>query len=158
MSLKPSLSFRLSSREKPRRRRVERLSPAAKARSLRRPRLEQLEDRSVLSLAAGALTPPPSFDAIEGVAFSNVPVFQFTDESLTDAASAFTATVNTGDATLTSDLNPDNVQIVGGSGSFYCFCRTNTSKSSAMERSACKWSGATDRQAPAQTSMFPIRR
>ena len=61
------------------------------------------------------LTPPA---ATEGVAFSNVVVFHFTDADPSGTATDYVATVNTGNATLTSTLNPDNVTIVANNGGF----------------------------------------
>src|SRR6185437_8389260 len=67
------------------------------------------------ALTAGALTPPV---ATEGAAFSNVVVFHFTDADPAGTATDYTATVQTGDATLTSIANQSNVQIVASSGGF----------------------------------------
>src|SRR5207244_7474876 len=64
-------------------------------------------------LAAGAFTPPV---ATEGAAFSNVVVFHFTDADPAGTADDYTATVVTGDATLTSAANPGSVQVVAHSG------------------------------------------
>jgi hypothetical protein len=61
------------------------------------------------ALIAGVLTPPV---AVEGQAFSDVTVFHFTDPNPYSVATDFTATVKTGDATLTSTANPTSVQIV----------------------------------------------
>ena len=49
---------------------------------------------------------------MEGAPFGPVTVFHFTDSDPTDTISDFTATVNTGDNTLKSDVNPGNVRIV----------------------------------------------
>ena len=65
------------------------------------------------ALTAGALTPPV---ATEGAAFSNTVVFHFNDADLAGTASDYVATVNTGDATLTSAANPGNVMIVANGG------------------------------------------
>ena len=61
------------------------------------------------------LTPPL---ATEGTAFSNVVVFHFTDADPGGTATDYVATVNTGDATLTSTLNPSNVNIVASGTGF----------------------------------------
>jgi hypothetical protein len=66
-------------------------------------------------LTAGALTPP---SATEGQAFSNVTVFHFTDADPNGTASDYVATVNTGNANLTSTANSGNVQIVANGGGF----------------------------------------
>jgi hypothetical protein len=65
------------------------------------------------ALTAGALTPPA---ATEGKAFSNTTVFHFTDADPNGTAGDYAATVQTGDATLTSTANPGNVQVVAHSG------------------------------------------
>jgi PKD repeat protein len=68
-------------------------------------------------LSAGALTPP---SVAEGQAFSNVPVFHFTDGDPAGAAKDFTAVVTLGDGnsvTLTSTPGP-NGQIVAKDGGF----------------------------------------
>src|SRR5204863_7984294 len=67
------------------------------------------------ALTAGALTPPV---ATEGAAFSNVTVFHFTDADLAGTVSDYVATVETGDATLTSTVNPSNVAIVASGDGF----------------------------------------
>src|SRR5205823_411943 len=67
------------------------------------------------ALTAGALTPPV---ATEGAAFSNVTVFHFTDADPAGTVSDYVATVETGDATLTSTANPGNVQIVASGDGF----------------------------------------
>src|SRR6202043_453186 len=67
------------------------------------------------ALTAGAFTPPV---ATEGAAFSNTVVFHFTDADPAGTASDYVATVQTGDATLTSAANPLNVQIVANGGGF----------------------------------------
>ena len=54
--------------------------------------------------------------AVEGLPFSNLAVFHFTDADPASTVSDYTATVNTGDATLTSSANPSNVRIVANSG------------------------------------------
>jgi autotransporter-associated beta strand protein/parallel beta-helix repeat protein len=67
------------------------------------------------ALTAGALTPPT---ATEGAAFGFTTVFHFTDANPSATASDYTATVNTGDATLTSTGNPTDVQVVANAGGF----------------------------------------
>ncbi|HET6878951.1 MAG TPA: PA14 domain-containing protein, partial [Pirellulales bacterium] len=61
------------------------------------------------ALTAGALTPPV---ASEGSPLTSAVVFHFTDADPTAAAADFTATVATGDTTLTSAADPANVSIV----------------------------------------------
>ena len=65
------------------------------------------------ALSASALTPPV---ATEGVAFGPVSVFHFNDTNPDGTASDYTATVQTGDTTLTSAANPSNVRIVADLG------------------------------------------
>src|SRR4029077_5056969 len=67
------------------------------------------------ALTAGSLTPP---GATEGAAFSNTVIFHFTDADPAGTVSDYVATVQTGDATLTSAANPGNVQIVASGGGF----------------------------------------
>jgi hypothetical protein len=62
-----------------------------------------------LSSSPGDLAPPA---ATEGAAFGPVTVFHFTDADPNGKASDYVATVQTGDATLTSTANPGNVAIV----------------------------------------------
>src|SRR5262249_61200714 len=72
-----------------------------------------LHDALPICSTAANLTPPV---ATEGVAFSNVVVFHFSDADSAGTASDYTATVNTGDATLTSSANPSNVHVVAHTG------------------------------------------
>ena len=65
------------------------------------------------SLTAGLLTPPK---ASEGQAIANATVFHFTDADSADTVSDYAATVNTGNAVLTSVANPGNVRIVAHAG------------------------------------------
>src|SRR5205807_1930678 len=51
-------------------------------------------------------------------AFSDVVVFHFTDDDPNGTATDYAATVNTGDALLTSTANPSNVSIVANGGGF----------------------------------------
>src|SRR5205807_2009684 len=67
------------------------------------------------ALTAGSLTPPT---ATEGAAFSNVPVFHFTDEIARASGRENVSTAVAGDATLTRSANPSNVQIVANGGGF----------------------------------------
>src|SRR5206468_2238077 len=67
------------------------------------------------ALTAGSLTPPV---ATEGAAFGTVVVFHFTDADPAGTASDYVATVQTGDATLTSAANPGNVTIVASGSGF----------------------------------------
>ncbi len=92
-------------------RRNQRRSPSRTA----RPRVEQLEDRVVPTLIAGAFAPPV---AVEGSALLNQAVFHFTDTNANTTPGAYTASVNTGDATLTSAANPNNVQVVASGNGF----------------------------------------
>jgi hypothetical protein len=62
-----------------------------------------------LSSSPSDLTPPT---ATEGAAFGPVTVFHFTDADPNGQASDYVATVQTGDATLTSTANPSAVTIV----------------------------------------------
>src|SRR5262249_32499880 len=62
-----------------------------------------------LSSSPSDLTPPT---ATEGAAFGPVTVFHFTDADPNATASDYVATVQTGDATLTSTAHPSNVTIV----------------------------------------------
>ncbi len=68
-----------------------------------------------LSSTPADLTPP---SAIEGAAFGPLTVFHFTDADPAGTVSDYVATVNTGDATLTSSANPGNVTIVADGGGF----------------------------------------
>jgi hypothetical protein len=61
------------------------------------------------ALSAGAFTPPV---ATERAAFGPTTVFHFTDADPNGTASDYVATVQTGDATLTSTANPSNVWVV----------------------------------------------
>jgi probable HAF family extracellular repeat protein len=61
------------------------------------------------ALTADALTPPV---ATEGAPVSNAVLFHFSDADPNATASEYVATVNTGDAILTSTANPSNVTIV----------------------------------------------
>ncbi|HXT59362.1 MAG TPA: hypothetical protein VN699_12055, partial [Pirellulales bacterium] len=68
------------------------------------------------ALTAGSFSPPV---ATEGQAFGPVTVFHFTDANPSATVADYTATVNTGNATLTSAANPGNVSIVANpSGGF----------------------------------------
>jgi hypothetical protein len=62
-----------------------------------------------LSSSQSDLTPPT---ATEGKAFGPVTVFRFTDSDPNGTVSDYVATVQTGDATLTSTANPSDVTIV----------------------------------------------
>src|SRR5205085_1291914 len=70
---------------------------------------------AALSSTAADLTPPT---ATEGAAFAFTTVFHFTDADSAGAIGDYTATVQTGDATLTSTANADKVRVVlnGGGG------------------------------------------
>jgi hypothetical protein len=65
------------------------------------------------ALSAGAFTPPVP---TEGAPFGPTTVFHFTDADPSGTVSDYVATVQTGDATLTSTANPGNVQIVANGG------------------------------------------
>jgi len=67
------------------------------------------------ALTAGTLTVPT---ATEGAAFGPTTVFQFTDGNTAATAADFTATVDTGDSTLTSAADPNQVQVVATGGGF----------------------------------------
>src|SRR5205807_2462781 len=81
--------------------------------------LSRSEERRVgINVADAALTGsgflPPT--ATEGAAFSDVVVFHFTDADPAGTVADYLATVNTGDATLTSAANPSKLKIVGNGG------------------------------------------
>ena len=74
--------------------------------------VQQLEDRTVPNVTAGALTPPVS------PRMSDFTVFHFSDTVPTSAVGDIIATVNTGDTTLDSARNPNNVRIVANGSGF----------------------------------------
>jgi uncharacterized repeat protein (TIGR03803 family) len=97
-------------------------------------------------LTAGPLTPP---SVAAGQAFSNLTVFHFTDADPSGTAGDYAATVNTGDATLTSAANPGNVQVVASGGGFdvrlsYAYAHALANQTFAVQ--------VTDHAAPASAS------